>query len=328
MMTVADLLFFLPYRKRGLPAMALTMDHGGRRRGRIRRHLRRIAPSAERLHYRPENGMSPKPPSTSNRDAIILGHSIHGGAARTSSPSTTGWTRPTTNRSSPTSIPTPPHRVFADVRGYGKSRHLHGAYSVEEVATDVFRLADHLGWERFHVVGHSMNGMSAQRMAVDDWTSGARRLKSVVAIAPVSASGYPADESTRRFLWDLIHKRELSEQGFALLTGLRLSAAWGRLRTTRHLEVSSEEALRAYYRMWLETDFSGEVREAKVGTPFMVVGGRQDLPGFQEEHLRKTFGAWYPKVEFAFITDAGHYPMFETPVYVASLIERFLAGQR
>lgn len=36
--------------------------------------------------------------------------------------------------------------VFADVRGYGMSRHLSGTYTVGEVATDAFRLADSLGW--------------------------------------------------------------------------------------------------------------------------------------------------------------------------------------
>ncbi|MBI4573022.1 MAG: alpha/beta hydrolase [candidate division NC10 bacterium] len=214
--------------------------------------------------------------------------------------------------------------VFADARGYGTSRHLTGAYSAEEVTADAFRLADKLGWKRFHVVGHSMTGMVVQRMAVDDWTSGAKRLKSVVAITPVSADGYPADEGTKKFLWDLIHQRDLSEQGFSMLTGQRLSPAWGRVKTNRHFQTSTAEALKGYYRMWLETDFSAEVRKAEVGTPFLVIGGRRDLPGFQEEHLRKTFGTWYPNAEFTFITDAGHYPMHETPVYLASLVERFL----
>lgn len=115
--------------------------------------------------------------------------------------------------------------VFADVRGYGTSRHLTGAYSVEEVTADAFRLADKLGWQRFHVIGHSMTGIVVQRMTVDNWTSGAKRLKSVVAITPVSADGYPADEGAKKFLWDLIHQRDLSEQGFFMLTGQRLSPA-------------------------------------------------------------------------------------------------------
>ncbi len=80
--------------------------------------------------------------------------------------------------------------------------------------------------------------------------------------------------------------------------------------------------------MWLETDFSEDVRKANVGTPRPVIGGRQNLPGFQEEHLRKTFGAWHPNVELTFITDSGHFPMDETPVYLATLIERFLDAHR
>jgi pimeloyl-ACP methyl ester carboxylesterase len=59
-----------------------------------------------------------------------------------------------------------------------------------------------------------------------------------------------------------------------------------------------------------------------------VIGGRQDLPEFQEEHLRRTFRACYPAVEFAFIAEAGHYPMQVTPVLLASLIERLLDAQR
>lgn len=165
--------------------------------------------------------------------------------------------------------------VLAELRGYGRSRDLPGAYSVEEVAADAFRLADQLGWKRFHVVGHSMSGMVVQRMAVDDWTSDEKRLKSVVAITPVSADGYPADEGTKQFLWDLIHRRDLSEQGFSMLTGLRLLPAWGRIRTDRHFQTSTEEALKGYYRMWLETDLSPDVRKAKVGTPVLGdVGGR------------------------------------------------------
>lgn len=214
--------------------------------------------------------------------------------------------------------------AFVDIRGYGGSRELEGRYTAEEVAGDAFRLANALGWSGFHVVGHSMTGIVVQRMALDDWASGARRLKSVVAITPVSAAGYPADSATREFLWSLIGRWELSAQGFAMLTGQRLTERWGEVKTARHLATSSKEALEAYYRMWLETDFSEEVRATSIGTPMLVIGGRNDLPGFQEEHLRATFGGWYSNVELSFITDAGHYPMQETPAYLAALVERFI----
>jgi pimeloyl-ACP methyl ester carboxylesterase len=214
--------------------------------------------------------------------------------------------------------------AFADLRGYGDSRAFAGRFTVEEAASDAFRLAEALGWRRFHLVGHSMTGMVVQRMAIDDGKAGAKRLKSVVAITPVSAGGYPADAGTKEFLWSLIGESELSKQGFSLLTGQRLSERWATVKTDRHLATASAEALRGYFRMWLETDFSDEARKAALPTPMLVIGGRQDLPGFQEEHLRGTFGSWYPNVELQFVTDAGHYPMQETPVYLAALLERFL----
>lgn len=42
----------------------------------------------------------------------------------------------------------------------------------------------------------------------------------------------------------------------------------------------------------------------KIWIPLLVIGGRQDLPSFQEDHLRATFGRWYPNADFQFITDA------------------------
>jgi pimeloyl-ACP methyl ester carboxylesterase len=224
--------------------------------------------------------------------------------------------------------PTTHTYVFADVRGYGRSRHLAGEFSVGEVATDVFHLADHLGWFQYHVIGHSMTGMVVQCMALHDHLAGHGRLRSIVAITPVAADGYPADAPTKQFLWNLIGDRGLSEQGFSLLTGQRLSPSWARMKTDRHLRTSTPEALQGYYRMWLETDFSAVARAAHITIPMLVIGGRQDLPGFQEAHLRATFGAWYTNVEFAFVTDAGHYPMHEAPIYLATLIERFIGAHR
>ena len=56
--------------------------------------------------------------------------------------------------------------VLADLRGYGKSQHLRGAYTVDEVTADAFRLTAQLDWDRFHLIGHSMTGMVVQRMVL------------------------------------------------------------------------------------------------------------------------------------------------------------------
>ena len=103
---------------------------------------------------------------------------------------------------------------------------------------------------------------------------------------------------------------------------------WGRQKTSRHLATSTEAALKGYYDMWLKTVFSAEAKKARVRTPIRVIGGRQDLPGFQETYYSQTLAVWYPNVEFRYITDAGHYPMQGTPVYLATLIQEFLQARR
>lgn len=56
---------------------------------------------------------------------------------------------------------------FVDLRGYGLSCEMAGAYSAAEAAGDVLRLMSVLGHRRFDIVGHSMSGMIAQRIALD-----------------------------------------------------------------------------------------------------------------------------------------------------------------
>ena len=85
--------------------------------------------------------------------------------------------------------------AFIDIRGYGNSRDVSGDYTISEVAADAIALADQLGWRDFHVVGHSMGGKAAQKVAMD-----ARgRVRSVVAVTPVPASALPFDDAVFGF---------------------------------------------------------------------------------------------------------------------------------
>src|ERR1700739_803654 len=85
--------------------------------------------------------------------------------------------------------------AFIDIRGYGNSRDIAGAYTMGEIAGDAIAVADKLGWRDFHVVGHSIGGKGAQKMAMD---AGAR-VQSVVAITPVPATALPFDDSVFEF---------------------------------------------------------------------------------------------------------------------------------
>ena len=75
--------------------------------------------------------------------------------------------------------------VFMDLRGYGDAKELSGKYSLQEVIDDAIQAANSLQWTTFHVMGHSMSGMVAQKLALDYPT----RIKSIIGITPVPPSG-------------------------------------------------------------------------------------------------------------------------------------------
>lgn len=216
--------------------------------------------------------------------------------------------------------------AFIDIRGYGESKELSGPYTASQAGEDAFNLADKLGWSKFNVVGHSMTGMVVQWMALQDFKKqkSERRILGVVAITPVSADGYPATKEDLEFFNAVIMNKEVSAKAFFALTGQRYASTWGEVKADRHLQTAKKVALEGYLYMWAHTDISKEISQANIDIPFLVIGGRQDLPGFQEAHFKKTFAKWYKNLTIKYITDAGHYPMEETPVYLASIINEFL----
>lgn len=53
--------------------------------------------------------------------------------------------------------------AFMDVRGYGLSKEITGRFDLHEIVSDIFNLANELGWDQFHLIGHSMTGMVVQK---------------------------------------------------------------------------------------------------------------------------------------------------------------------
>lgn len=59
--------------------------------------------------------------------------------------------------------------IAADLRGYGDSSKPEGvaAYSFREMAADQHALMQHLGFDRFHLVGHDRGARTAHRLTLD-----------------------------------------------------------------------------------------------------------------------------------------------------------------
>jgi len=208
--------------------------------------------------------------------------------------------------------------AFMDYRGYGTRVTEKGEFTMAEIANDVLALADGLGWEQFSLLGHSMGGMAMQRVLL----KAPQRVHKLAGITPVPASGVPFDEDTWEFFSSAVHSAEVRRAIIDLFTGNRLSGIWLERMVRHSLATASPEAMGAYLSAWVSADFLAEV--FGLMHPVLVLVGVHD-PALTELLVRSTWMEAYPHAHIELLPNAGHYPMFETPVALATTIEHFLA---
>lgn len=207
--------------------------------------------------------------------------------------------------------------AFMDCRGYGDSQQLAGRYTAEEVAQDVVKLADQLGWQTFSLIGHSMGGMYVQRVLLE----APARVRKIVALTPVPANGYPFDEAGYAFFDQAAQDAEVRRQIIDKTTGNRLTPVWIEQIAQHSLSRSTVQAFAAYLEAWARSDFTEQIKGNPVAILTLI--GEHD-PAINQTLVQDTFLSWYPRVEFEIMANSGHYPMFETPVALATSVERFL----
>lgn len=209
--------------------------------------------------------------------------------------------------------------VFADYRGYGERKVVEGEHTIDEMAQDTITLADEIGAQSLSLIGHSMGGSVVQRvlaLAPD-------RIDTLVGISPVPASGVPFDDDG----WALFSGAAQDDDNRAaiidLTTGNRLSKRWIDAMVAHSVERSTREAFGDNLQAWAKTDFTASL--AGISVPTLAVVGEHD-PALGEATVRATWMQTHPSSELAVMANAGHYSMFETPVALATVIERFLKG--
>jgi pimeloyl-ACP methyl ester carboxylesterase len=179
-------------------------------------------------------------------------------------------------------------------------------------------LADALGWEQFSLVGHSIGGMAIQWLAAQ----APKRILAMTGITPVPASGFPMDAETEALFRGAKTKSDCRQAILMHTTGNRLTPMFGKVMAERSLAQTTPQAFDDYLTAWSQTVFLERV--AGLTVPFQVLVGEAD-PAVTELLVRDTILKWFPNASLTVISNAGHYPMLETPLALVTLWEAFLA---
>ena len=209
--------------------------------------------------------------------------------------------------------------AFMDQRGYGGMKGSGGPYTMAQIAQDALALADALGWNRFSLIGHSMGGMAIQQVLAD----APDRVRALVGITPVPAGGVPFDEQGWAFFSSAAKDPGARRGILDITTGNRLGGTWLDAMVKSTLAHSDEAAVADYLVAWAKTDIQARVQGQSL--PVLVLPGEHD-PALGEATCRATWMTHYPNAQLDVLRNAGHYPMDETPIWLATVIEKFLAG--
>lgn len=209
--------------------------------------------------------------------------------------------------------------VFADVRGYGRSRGRSGEHTVEEIAADVIALADAQGWRRFSILGHSMTTLVALHLAqhLPD------RVDRVVLLTPPPPRGFGVDEATLEAMRAVGHgDDEKRMSAVQRMVGGRLSEGWMRWKTERWRASSDPEAVAGYVAMFASRGLPDPT--LRISAPVLAVTGEQDGEIMRSTAVTKLLTPLCERLEVAPLADCGHYPMQEAPPLLVAIVERFL----
>ncbi|RYJ61958.1 alpha/beta fold hydrolase [Pseudomonas songnenensis] len=197
--------------------------------------------------------------------------------------------------------------IAYDRLGFGRSDRLTEppapTFVEDEAAQGFAHVLEHLGIERFVVLGHSVGGSMAVHCA-------ARYPEACQAMITMSAVTFVEQRT---------------------LTGIRQARAWfadpaQRERLRRYHGERSDWVLSAWIDTWLAPDFATWTLAhalPAVGCPSLAIHGDDDEFG-SERHPQLIADCASGQVEQALLPGVGHVPHREQPEQVLERIERFL----
>ncbi|MEZ4452927.1 MAG: alpha/beta hydrolase, partial [Nannocystaceae bacterium] len=205
-----------------------------------------------------------------------------------------------------------------DLRGTGWSSKPREGYGIDDYAGDISRLIDTLGLRDLALVGHSMGGTIAQRVALQRGAA----LRRLVLVSPVPASGVPFDEGQLAFFRSLGGHRAGAEQTLGMMMARPCDPDLFD-RTVECMATVVPEAFFGGFDAWRSANFADEI--GAISTPTVVMGGAVEQP-LSPEVLQAAVVALIPGAQFVAIEGTSHYPQLECADEFMALLQRAITG--
>jgi pyruvate dehydrogenase E2 component (dihydrolipoyllysine-residue acetyltransferase) len=214
------------------------------------------------------------------------------------------------------------HRVAAiDLPGHGTSdRSAEADYSITGIAHAIAEAVGKLGLSRPIVVGHSLGGAVALRIAIEQ----PKLIQGVVALDSAGLGeeisseltdlmGGQAGTDTARGLLQLFYQDQklVNERGVAEMAQMQLAdGAWAAQQSVANAAFASGRQLQA-----------ARLDPAAVSVPVLLIWGEHDrvIPARHAIEALTRF----PDASLAIVPNVGHVPQVENPNRTATLITRF-----
>ena len=210
--------------------------------------------------------------------------------------------------------------VAVDLPGHGRSSLGDGPATIARFAADLARLMDALGIERATLVGLSIGGLVAQRLALD----APSRVERLVLACTAARIGTPERYAARA---QAVRARGLEaiadaqlERWFAPGFAAREPQAVAGVR--RMLVGQDVAGYLAGCEALVEADLGAEV--GRIAAPTLCLGGAED--GSTPPATVAALARSIPGAAFDAIEGAGHLPCLERPDAFAARVARFVAS--
>jgi 3-oxoadipate enol-lactonase len=217
--------------------------------------------------------------------------------------------------------------LVMDLRGHGRSEAPadRSAYNVELMTADVEGLIDEVGFDRYHLLGHSMGGAIVQEIALRS----PERLLSLTLEDTAPKFNLPTDDVMIEFRTKRLHLAQT--EGMAAAAKLQLPWTPPHMPPERLQEVNerlarmSADAFIGAARSLVDWPGTAE-RASSIATPTLVIYGDLDAPALVEASRRLV--ELIPNSSLVVIPESAHSPQWERPELFNRALRQHLEAHR